>query len=105
MKTILKELQDTAIIIKNHVTVKVINSLGPKFETYITVLNEKARNEKSLPNLDSVLKSLEKEEIYMTAKTSLSNFQASASHLSSKSLCGNSANQFRNHRKWGGSAS
>ena len=74
MKTILKELQDTTIIIENHDTVKVINSLSPKFEIYVIVLNKKNRNEKSLPNLDSLLKSLEEEKIRITAKTLLSNF-------------------------------
>lgn len=78
MKTILEKLQDGAITIKDHVTVKVINSLGPKFETYVTVLNKKTRNEKTLPNLDSLLKSLEEEEIRMTGKTSLNNVQASS---------------------------
>ena len=78
IKIILEELQDAAIMIKDHVTVKVINSLGPKFEIYVTVLNEKARNKKTLPNLDSLLKSLEEEEIRMTRKTSFNNVQASS---------------------------
>lgn len=55
IKTILKELQNTAIIIKNHITVKVINFFSSRFEIYITVLNEKARNKESLPNFDNVL--------------------------------------------------
>ena len=77
MKIILEELQDTAITIEDHVTVKVINSFGPKFETYVIVLNEKARNEKILPNLNSFLKSLEEEKIRMTEKISLNTVQAS----------------------------
>ena len=79
MKTILEELKDSAITIEDHVTVKIINSLGPKFETYVTVLNEKARNEKTLPNLDSLLKSLEEEEIRMAGKTLLNNVQSNSS--------------------------
>lgn len=58
MKTIFKELKDSAITIKDHVKVKIINLLGPKFETDVIVLNEKARNEKVLPDLDLLLKSL-----------------------------------------------
>lgn len=42
MRTILEKLKNAAITIQNHVTVKVINSLGHKFETYVTVLNKKA---------------------------------------------------------------
>lgn len=76
---IIEELQDTVIIIKDHVIVKVINSFDLKFEIYIIVFNEKTRNEKTLPNLDSLLKSLEEEKIRMTEKTSLNNIQASFS--------------------------
>lgn len=39
MKNRLEEFHDTAITIKDHVIVKVINSLGLKFETYVIVLN------------------------------------------------------------------
>lgn len=73
IKTILEKLQDAAIIIKDHIIVKVINSFNPKFEIYIIILNKKARNEKILSNLDSFLKSLEEEKICMTKKTSLNN--------------------------------
>lgn len=83
MKTLLEKLQNVAITIENYVTVKVINSLGPNFKTYVTVAKEKTRNEKSLPNLDSIFKSLEEEEIRMTGKTFLNNVQASSSNESS----------------------
>ena len=95
MKTLLDELNDASITIQDHVTVKIINSLGPKFETYVTVLNEKARNEKKLPDLDSLLNSLEEEEIRMAGKTSLNNFQASSSGGSSR---GGSGGQGRGGR-------
>ena len=97
MKTILEELQDAAITTEDHVTVKVIISLSPKLETYVIVLNEKARNEKTLPNLDSLLKSLKEEEIRMTGKTSLNNIQASFSNGSSQGGPGG-----RGHRGRGG---
>ncbi len=35
MKTLLEELNDASITIQDHVTVKIINSLGLKFETYV----------------------------------------------------------------------
>lgn len=95
MKTLLEELNDASITIQDHVTVKIIKSLGPKFETYVTVLNEKARNENKLPDLDLLLKSLEEEELRMTGKTSLSNVQTSSSGGSSQ---GGSGGQGRGGR-------
>ncbi len=73
LKTLLEELNNSAITIQDHVTVKIINSLGPKFETCVTVLNEKARNEKVLPDLNTLLKSLKEEEICMAEKSLLNN--------------------------------
>lgn len=100
MKTILKKLQDVPITIEDYVTIKVINSLGPKFETYVTVLNEKVHNEKILQNLDNFLKSLEKEEICMIGKTSFNNLQTSSSSRSSQ---GSSGGQGRGgHRRRNG---
>ncbi len=52
MKSLLQKLNDVAITIQNHITVKILNTLGAKFETNITILNKKACNEKRLPNLD-----------------------------------------------------
>ena len=79
MKTILKKLKNSTITIENHVTIKIINSLGPKFETYITILNKKAQNKKTFPNLDLLLNSLEEEEICMAGKTLLNNVQNNSS--------------------------
>lgn len=62
MRTILEEIKDLKISIEEYVTIKVINSMGSGFDTYDTVLNEQARKEKKLPDLDSLLKSLEEEE-------------------------------------------
>lgn len=39
--TIFEDLKDAAITIKDHVNIKLINSLGSKFDTYVTFLNEK----------------------------------------------------------------
>ena len=79
MKIISEELQNATITIEDYVTIKIINSLNPKFEIYVIVLNKKAHNKKTFPNLDSLLKSLKEEEIHMTRKTSLNNVQTSSS--------------------------
>lgn len=71
----MEEPNDASITIQDHITVKVIKSLSLKFETYVTVLNKKAHNEKKLPDLDSVLKSLEEEEIRIGGKSVLNNVQ------------------------------
>ena len=73
MKIFLEKLNNGSITIQDYITVKIINSLGPKFETYIMVLNKKACNEKKLLDLDLLLKILEKEELRITRKTSLNN--------------------------------
>lgn len=77
MKTLLEELNNTAITIQDHVIVKVINSLDLKFETYVTILNKKARNKKVLLDLNTLLKNLEEEEICMAEKSLLNNVQTS----------------------------
>ena len=84
IKTLLEELNNASITIEDHVTIKIINLLGPKFETYVTVLNKKTCNKKKLPDLDLPLKSLEEERLRMTGKTSLNNVQASCSGGSSR---------------------
>ncbi len=58
----MKEIDDLEISMKEYVIIKLINSLGSGFETYVTVLNEQARKDKKLPDLDGLLKSLEEEE-------------------------------------------
>lgn len=84
MKTVLEELNNIAITIEDYVIIKVINSLGPKFETYITVLNKKACNKKVLPDLDTLLKNLKEKEICMAGKSLLNNFQINSSSGSSR---------------------
>ena len=96
MKTFLEELNDAAITIQDHFIVKIINFLGLKFEMYITVWNEKARNEKMLPDLDILLKTLGEEEIRSLKKNLLNNIQTGSSGRSSK----NSQNS-RDCGSWG----
>lgn len=67
MRTVKEEIKDLNISIDDYVTIKVINSMGSGFETYVTVLNEQARKDKKLPDLDELLKSLEEEENRMKA--------------------------------------
>ena len=40
MRTVLEEIHEQKITIDEYVTIKIINSLGPGFKTYVTVLNE-----------------------------------------------------------------
>jgi hypothetical protein len=65
MRIILKEIHEQKIIIDEYVIIKIINSLGLDFETYVIVLNEQARKNKKLSDLDELLKSLEEEELRM----------------------------------------
>ena len=44
------------------VLLKLLNGLGSSFSTYLTILNEQARRDKSFPKLDELLKNLEDEE-------------------------------------------
>ena len=78
MKIPLEEVDDLNIVMKEWVLVKIINSLGPTFETYVTVLNEKARTEKTLPDLDALLKSLEEEETRQSGKNLLNTVQGNS---------------------------
>lgn len=49
-------------MIEEYMTIKVINFMSTDFETYVTVLNEQARKDKKLSNLNELLKSLKEEE-------------------------------------------
>ena len=69
MKMLLEKLNNAAITIQDNITVKIIHSPSPKFKRYFTVFNKKARNEKILLDLDELLKSLEKEKMYMMGKS------------------------------------
>jgi len=67
----LEEIKDQGITIEEYVTIKIINSMGSEFDTYVTVLNESARKEKALPELDELLQSLKEEENRMKGTTTL----------------------------------
>lgn len=62
MRTILKKIKNQQITIEEYVTIKIINFMDSEFDTYVTVLNDRARKEKTLPDLDDLLQSLKKEE-------------------------------------------
>ena len=97
MKTLLEEVNDLEITMKEWILVKIINSLGPTFETYVTVLNEKARTEKTLPDLDTLLKSLEEEEIRLSGKNLLNTVQGNT--LGGSSRGGNRGRGSRGDRR------
>lgn len=61
-RDILAELTDMTLSIEQVVLLKLLNGLGSSFSTYLTILNEQARRDKSFPKLDELLKNLEDEE-------------------------------------------
>ena len=61
-RDILAELNDMTLSIEQVVLLKLLNGLGASFSTYLTILNEQARRDKSFPKLDELLKNLEDEE-------------------------------------------
>lgn len=68
INVVLEDIEEQNITMKEYVTIKVINSLGPGFETYVTVLNEQARKENKLPDLGGLFKSLKEEELRMKSQ-------------------------------------
>ena len=65
INVVLEDIEEQNITMKEYVTIKVINFLGPGFETYVIVLNEQARKENKLPDLGGLFKSLKEEELRM----------------------------------------
>lgn len=61
-RTALKEVQDLSITMEESVTIKALNNLGSGFDTYLTIVNDKARKEDKLPDLDDLVKAVEEEE-------------------------------------------
>ncbi len=63
------------------VTIKLINGLGSSFETYLTMLSQKARDDNKLPDLQALLSNLEDEERRMkqTTKVNLAQSQSTGS--------------------------
>jgi len=62
MRIILKKIKNQQITIEEYVTIKIINFMSSEFDTYVTVLNDRARKKKTLSNLDDLLQSLKKKK-------------------------------------------
>ena len=61
-------MTDLKLTIKELIVIKLINSLGSSFATTVSVLNNQARKEKTLPDLDDLIKELEAEEFRLKAQ-------------------------------------
>ena len=48
---ILEKIKELDITMEEMVNIKLMNGLGSLFETYLTMLSQKARDENKLPNL------------------------------------------------------
>ena len=56
------ELKNMTLSIEQVVLLKLLNGLEASFSTYLIILNEQARRDKSFPKLDELQKNLEDEE-------------------------------------------
>ncbi len=65
MCIILKKIKNQQITIEEYVTIKIINFMNSEFDTYVTVLNDRARKKKMLSDLDDLLQSLKKKKNQM----------------------------------------
>ena len=66
---ILEEIKELDITMEEMVTIKLMNGLGSSFETYLTMLSQKARDDNKLPDLQALLSNLEDEERRMKQTT------------------------------------
>lgn len=57
-----EEIKDLEITLEDYITIKVLNGLGEKFETWVTLLSQKARDDSKLPSLTSIFQNLMEEE-------------------------------------------
>ena len=55
---ILEEIKELDITMEEMVTIKLMNSLGSSFETYLTMLSQKARDDNKLLDLQALLSNL-----------------------------------------------
>lgn len=62
---ILKEIRKLDITIEEIITIKLINGLDSLFEIYLTMLNQKAKNDNKITNLQVFLSNLKDEECYI----------------------------------------
>jgi hypothetical protein len=65
MCIILKEIKNQEITIEEYVTIKIINFMSSEFDTYMIILNDRARKKKKLSDLNDLLQSLKKKKNQM----------------------------------------
>ena len=88
---ILEEIKELDINIEEMGTIKLMNGMGSSFETYLTILSQKARDKIKLPNLPSLLSNLEDEERRMKQTTNVNLAQSKSTSSSSTSSRGGSS--------------
>ena len=65
------------------ITIKLINSLGSLFDTYLTMLSQKARDDNKLPNLQAFLSNLKDKEHCLKQITKINFTQSQSTSLGS----------------------
>ena len=78
---ILEEIKELDITMEEMVTIKLMNGLGSSFETYLTMLSQKARDDNKLPDLQALLSNLEDEEHRMKQTTKVNLTQSQSTSL------------------------
>ncbi|MCJ1347526.1 hypothetical protein MMC31_005751 [Peltigera leucophlebia] len=75
------------------VTIRLMNGLGSSFETYLTMLGQKARDDNKLPDLPGLLSNLDDEErrIKQTTQVNLAQSQGTTSGGGTSSTGGSSS--------------
>ena len=73
---ILKEIKELDITMEEMVTIKLINSLGSLFETYLIMLSQKARNNNKRSDLQVFLSNLKDQECRMKQTTKINPTQS-----------------------------
>ncbi len=78
---IVEEINELDISIEKIVTIKLMNRLGGSFETYLTMLSQKARDDNKLPDSQALISNLEDEERQMKriTKVNLAQSQTTSS--------------------------
>lgn len=62
---ILDKFKGLDITIEEIITIKLLNSFGRLFETYLTILIQKAKDKYKLPDIQALLSNLKDEEYYI----------------------------------------
>ena len=83
---ILEEIKELDISMEEMVTIKLMNGLGSSFETYLTMLSQKARDDNKLPDLQALLSNLEDKERRMKQTTTVNLAQSQSTSSSGREV-------------------